>query len=196
MLLALVGYDPSLRNWGVSKGIYDTDSGRLVLNHLQVLCPVITKNKQVRQNSMDLESAQQLNTAAASIAQGAGAVFVEVPHGSQSARAMASYGICVGVLGSLRAQGIPFFEVTAKEVKLASVGTEQATKGEMINWAMKKHPEAPWPKVKQKGVVTVSAAQAEHMADATAAIYAGLAGQPFQQMLSMLRTAQPQRSTG
>lgn len=109
---------------------------------------------------------------------------------------MASYGICVGVLGSLRAQGIPFFEVTAKEVKMASVGNEQATKGQMINWATSKHPEAPWPKVKKKGVVTVSAAQAEHMADATAAIYAGLAGQPFQQMLSMLRTAQPQRSTG
>lgn len=196
MILSLVGYDPSLRNWGVSVGYFDTASKVLEIKSLQVLSPTITKNKQVRQNSMDLESAQQLNASATTIAYGAGAVFVEVPHGSQSSRAMASYGICVGVLGSLRAQGIPFFEVTAREVKMASVGSEQATKTEMINWAMTKHPEAPWPKVTRKGVVSVSSAQAEHMADATAAIYAGLACQPFQQMLSMLRTAQPQRSMG
>lgn len=194
--MPIVGYDPSLRNWGVAVGGYDTITKTLLVHSLRVLCPVIPKNKQVRQNSMDLLSAQQLNAAATAIAQGAGAVFVEVPHGSQSSRAMASYGICVGVLGSLRAQGIPFFEVTAREVKMASVGTEQATKGEMINWAMRKHPEAPWPQVTKKGVVSISAAQAEHMADAIAAIHAGMAGQPFQQMLSMLGTAQPQRSFG
>lgn len=196
MLVSLVGYDPSLRNWGVAAGNYCTDTGVLTIIKLQVLCPALTKNKQIRQNSLDLEAAQQLNTSATLLAQGAGAVFVEVPHGSQSSRAMASYGICVGVLGSLRAQGIPFFEVTASEVKKASVGNDQASKRDMINWAIQKHPEAPWPRMKQKGVVTVSAAQAEHMADAVAAIYAGLASQPFQQMLSMLRMAQPQRSTG
>lgn len=47
---------------------------------------------------------------------------------------MASYGICVGVLGALRATGIPFFEVTPLKVKMASAGKKTATKLEMIQW--------------------------------------------------------------
>jgi Holliday junction resolvasome RuvABC endonuclease subunit len=98
---------------------------------------------------------------------------------------MASYGICVGVLGALRASGIPFFEVTPTEVKLAGAGHKTATKEEMIAWAMAKHPEANWPMHQGK----VSAAKAEHQADAVAAIYAGVASNPFRQMLSLTRTA-------
>lgn len=102
---------------------------------------------------------------------------------------MASYGICVGVLGALRAQGIPFFEVNAAEVKLASFGKKDASKLDMIEWAMKKHPEAPWPMFKQNGVDQVSQGKAEHMADATAAIYAGIASKTFQQVLPFLKGA-------
>jgi hypothetical protein len=96
---------------------------------------------------------------------------------------MASYGVCVGVLGALRATGIPFFEVTPSEVKMASVGSKTATKMQMTEWAMDKHPEANWPMYKQSGEFIVSAAKAEHMADATAAIYAGLRCNSFKQML-------------
>ena len=99
---------------------------------------------------------------------------------------MASYGICVGVLGALRATGIPFFEVTPNEVKMISVGKKTATKQEMIEWAMNAHPEANWPTYNQKGKLLVSEAKAEHMADATATIYAGIASNPFQQMLRIL----------
>lgn len=98
-------------------------------------------------------------------------------------RAMASYGICVGVLGALRASGIPFFEVTPNEVKLASVGSKTASKAEMINWAVNLHPEAGWP-VNSKGQIT--ATSSEHMADAIATIYAGIKTQPFQQILPFL----------
>ena len=99
---------------------------------------------------------------------------------------MASYGICVGVLGALRISGIPFFEVTPTEVKLASFGTKTATKEQMIQWATKKHPEAPWPTYKRAGEVLVSESKAEHMADATAAIYAGVKSQPFQQLIRLM----------
>lgn len=92
-------------------------------------------------------------------------------------RAMASYGICVGVLGALRATGIPFFEVTPNEVKLAAVGSKVATKDTMINWAKHQHPEANWPK---------AASKAEHMADATAAIYAGLRTNEFKQLIQFI----------
>lgn len=186
--IRVVGFDPSLRNWGISTGIlFPGVVPRLHIEAVDVINPELPTGKQVRQNSLDLESAKQLCAAAMSAAKGAQAIFVEVPVGSQSARAMASYGICVGVLGALRATGIPFFEVTPTEVKMASAGKKTATKTDMILWATKKHPEANWPTYKQNGEVLISEAKAEHMADATAAIYAGLACNSFQQMLPFMQ---------
>lgn len=178
--------DPSLRNWGLSSGTYDTTSRILVLDAVAVIQPVLPKSKQVRQNSLDLESAKQLCHGAITAAKGAQAIFVEVPVGSQSARAMASYGICVGVLGALRSSGTPFYEVSPQQVKLAAVGKATASKQDMIQWALHKHPEANWPVYGQNGVAKVSEAKAEHMADATACIYAGVACNSFQEMLSFL----------
>lgn len=155
------------------------------VHDVSVINPVIPTGKQVRQNSLDLESAKQLCAAALAAAEGADAIFVEVPVGSQSARAMASYGICVGILGALRATGIPFFEVSPNEVKLSTVGKKTATKQEMIEWAMNAHPEANWPTYNRQGKLQVSEAKAEHMADATAAIYAGIATNEFQQLLRL-----------
>ena len=186
--LRVVGFDPSLRNWGIAKGILIPAATPLVhIEEVAVINPELPTGKQVRQNSLDLEAAKQLCQAAIKAAEGAQAIFVEVPIGSQSARAMASYGICVGILGAIRARGIPFFEVTPNEVKLASVGKKTATKLEMIEWAVYKHPEANWPTYMQHRQVKISEAKAEHMADATAAIYAGLSCNSFQQMLPFLQ---------
>ena len=184
--IRVVGQDPSLRNWGLAIGTYELETGHLEIIRLDLTNPVLPTGKQTRQNSSDLESAFQLYKGAMAAAEGAHAVFVEVPVGSQSARAMASYGVCVGVLGALRATGVPFFEVTPTEVKLAGAGVKTATKQEMIAWAVAKHPEANWPKYSQSGRTLISEAKAEHQADAIAAIYAGLASQPFQQMLPFL----------
>jgi Holliday junction resolvasome RuvABC endonuclease subunit len=185
-LIKVVGQDPSLRNWGLATGTYDLDSKKLTIQKVAVTNAVLPTGKLTRQNSLDLESAYQLYQSSIAAAEGAHAVFVEVPVGSQSARAMASYGICVGVLGALRANGIPFFEVNPLEVKLAGAGTKTATKQDMISWAMASHPEAPWPTYKQNGTTMVSEAKAEHMADAVAAIYAGLACNAFKQMLPFI----------
>lgn len=185
-VIKVVGQDPSLRNWGLAIGTYCLETKQLQIDKLQVTCPVLPKGKQVRQNSNDLESGLQLYRGAVAAAEGAHAVFVEVPVGSQSARAMASYGICVGVLGALRANGIPFFEVTPTEVKMATVGNKTASKLDMIQWATSKHPEANWPTYKRGSNNLISEAQAEHQADAIAAIYAGLACNAFQQMLPLL----------
>jgi Holliday junction resolvasome RuvABC endonuclease subunit len=184
--IKVVGLDPSLRNWGLAVGTYDTETKQVLIQRLDVLNPVLPTGKQVRQNSLDLEAAHQLYKGAAAAVEDAHAVFVEVPVGSQSARAMASYGICVGVLGAVRGEGTAFFEVTPTEVKLAGFGKKTATKQEMIKWAMDKHPEAPWPMYKQNGKAMVSEAKAEHQADAIAAIYAGISGNSFQQMLRFI----------
>ena len=191
-IINVVGQDPSLRNWGLAIGTYDLDARKLSINSVGVVNPVLPKGKQVRQNSADLSSAYQLYQAAVLAAQNAHAVFVEVPEGSQSARAMASYGICVGVLGALRAAGVPFFELTPTEVKLAGPGNKTATKQDMIRWATATHPEANWPVYKHNGKIAISKAKAEHMADAVAAIHAGLSCVAFQQLLPFM-AAQPNR---
>jgi Holliday junction resolvasome RuvABC endonuclease subunit len=184
--LRFLGCDPSLRNWGLAVGLYNLETKSLTIEKVAVACPQLSKGKQVRQNSLDLESAFQLYRDTLAAAQDVHAVFVEVPVGSQSARAMASYGICVGVLGALRANGIPFFEVTPTEVKLAGPGIKTASKQHMIQWAMEKHPEANWPTYTEHGKKLVSEAKAEHQADAVAAIYAGLSCNAFQQILPFL----------
>lgn len=186
--IKVVGFDPSLRNWGASKGIY-LPNGSISLTEVDVFQAVLPTGKQVRQNSLDLESALQICTAAAAFAQGAQAIFVEVPHGSQSARAMASYGICIGILGALRTMGIPFIEVNAEEVKLVVTGKKTATKKDMINWALDTHPEANWPMYSKGGQSIVSEAKAEHMADATAAIHAGICTNSFKQSLHLMNFA-------
>lgn len=190
MKLNVVGQDPSLRHWGLSRGVFDTDTSVLTLTGLGLIEPDLPKTKQVRQNSLDLEAAKQLCSGAIEACAGADAIFIEVPVGSQSARAMASYGVCIGVIGSLRAIGIPLFEVSPNEVKLAGAGKKTASKEEMISWAMFRHPEANWPMYVQKGKSLVSLARAEHQADATAAIYAGLASNPFKQLLPFMKQRQ------
>lgn len=190
--LKVVGFDPSLNNWGVAQGtLYDDN---LCIDYLSVTQPVLSKGKQVRQNSLDLEAAEQLAHVVLKTSRGADVIFAEVPVGSQSARAMASYGICVGILGSLRALGIPFFEVTATEVKLAMTGCKTATKAQMITAAERRHQGANWPRFQRDGQSFITESKAEHMADAIGAIYAGIQLASFKQLMALNNTMRLQPS--
>lgn len=186
-LIKVVGLDPSLRNWGWSIGELNLHTGELKIKQVGVINPDVPEGKQVRQNSKDLASSFDLYTGAAEVMRDSFMTFVEVPIGSQSARAMASYGICVGVLGALRAESLHFYEVTPTEVKLATGLPKTATKDQMIDWAIQQHPEANWPTYKEAGLQVISKAKAEHCADATAAIHAGLRSPHVQQMIQLLK---------
>lgn len=185
--MRVVGFDPSLNNWGIAEGNVDVDSKAIHIENLSVITPVLPKGKQTRKNSKDISAATQLAKAVREAAQGADAVFVEVPHGSQSARAMASYGICVGILGSLQSYGISFFQLTEREVKLVT-GMKKPSKKDMIDWAVERHPDAPWPYYARNGERLISESKAEHMADAIAAITAGLELEEFTRLLMINRT--------
>lgn len=180
MKIPVVGFDPSLRNWGVAYAILDLTTGYLSSPLLSIIEPRDTKGRQVRQNSTDLAIARQLAEQSLKVARQAKAIFVEVPVGSQSARAMASYGICVGVLGALQAEGIPLIEVTASEVKKTFTGNKNAPKDEMIAQAVKLYPAANFPR--HKGEVSN---KAEHVADAIAAIHAGVNTPMFQNLMRL-----------
>lgn len=181
MKIPVVGFDPSLTHWGIAQAQLDLTTGFLDTPHLQVVAPKKIKHKQVRQNSIDLDLARQLAEAAFPAAEKAKAIFVECPVGSQSARAMASYGVCVGILGSLLGKGIQLIEVDATEVKRALTGNPRATKDDMIQAALELYPESNFPT--WAGEVT---AAAEHVADAIGAIHAGVNTPMFQNMLRLL----------
>ena len=182
MIIPVVGFDPSLTHWGRAKVNLDLDTGHVNSPELDVFMPTVKKTKQVRVNSTDLAKAEQLFSQAYAACKDAKAVFVELPVGSQSARAMASYGICVGVTASLRALGVPIIEVTALDSKECLTGNRKASKEEMIQAAIEQYPEANWPTLKGE----VIASKAEHMADAIAAIHSGVQTDTFKQLMRLL----------
>jgi len=184
MKIPVVGMDPSLTHWGIALADLDLTTGYLDNVELRLIEPTRINTKQVRQNSKDLHEAKQLAKEALAYGRMAKAVFVEVPHGSQSARAMASYGVCVGILGSLLAESISLIEVTATEVKEAFTGNKDASKKEMIAQAITLYPEANFPQ--HRGKIT---AKAEHVADALAAIHAGVNTPLFQNLLQLYKGA-------
>jgi Holliday junction resolvasome RuvABC endonuclease subunit len=186
----IIGLDPSLRNWGVATGTYNAAKRIVTVDDLFVVQPVVPTGKQVRQSSKDLEAAFQLLEGVLPYANEVNAIFVEVPVGSQNARSMASYGICIGILGAIRALGLPFFEVTPTEVKVTAVNSKTATKRQMIDWATKAHPNAPWPTQVKKGVTSIIESKAEHMADAVGAIHAGIQTPAFQQAVRFMEGAE------
>jgi Holliday junction resolvasome RuvABC endonuclease subunit len=180
MIIPVCGMDPSLNHWGIAETELDLRTGLITTPRLQTIEPNKITAKQVRQNSIDLDVAQQLARTVLHVAKRNKVVFVECPVGSQSARAMASYGICVGILGSLLGSDIQLIEVTASEVKQALTGKQIATKGEMIAEAIRLYPKANFPIY--RGKVTLAA---EHAADAIGAIHAGVNTPLFRNLIKL-----------
>ena len=184
MKIPVCGFDPSFRNWGIASSILDLETGVLDTPVLHLVKTAEEpKEKQVRVNSYDLEAAETLYKEILPIAQKAKVIFVEVPHGSQSANSMKGYGVCIGILGAIRATGIPFVEVSESESKKVMTGKRTATKEEMISAASIWYPDADWPMHGGK----ITAGRAEHMADAIAAIHAGVKTQQFQNLMRLFQ---------
>jgi hypothetical protein len=174
-MVRIVGLDPSLRNWGMVNALYDQEHKKLLVQSVEIIQPDLSMVGSSKQNLLDIESATQLYAGTFALIRDADFVIAEIPTGSQSSRASLGSGVCLGVLGALKL--IPllnFIPVSPTEVKRAGHGTLNATKKEMIEWAVTKHPEANWPRYKSKGELVINEGKAEHMCDALAAIYAGL----------------------
>jgi hypothetical protein len=129
------------------------------------------KNKRVRKNSDDLDRARAISSELKQSLKDVQMVFAEVPVGSQSARAMASYGISIGVLSAIAK---PMVQVTPSEVKIAAVNDKTASKEEMIAWAVDLYPDFDW---LERGGKKLN--KNEHIADAIAAIHAGIKSEQF-----------------
>lgn len=187
----VVGLDPSLSNFGIANVVLDLDTMTFDIKALTLLETQPEKDKklkkQVRKNSEDLDRAQILHKGLIVGCKDAWIAIAEVPVGSQSARAMASYGVCIGILAACP---IPLIQVTPNEVKIAATGIRTATKEEMIEWAMAKYPNAPWRLQTQNGAKHRKGdpkGDNEHLADAVAAIEAGIQTDQFQQIVAIMK---------
>ena len=107
MLVKILGVDISLRNLGMVVTTVDTETGQVARLDTVILCSTDGQaGKTVRKNSDDLRRAKILVRNLRLMTQQCRLACVEMPVGSQSARSMASYGICVGVMASC---AIPLF---------------------------------------------------------------------------------------
>lgn len=185
--IKIAGLDASMSNWGICIGTVDLDEGYLVIDSVHLVKPLKLKSdKKTRQNIKDVLLSQHLYTENIRLLQDIDIICAELPVGSQSARASAGYGICMGIIGALNATLPEIIIVTPQAVKKV-VGKKDATKLEVIDWVLDHHPEVNFPTYKQNGVEYISATQAEHMADATVAIYAASLHPTFIQVINQLR---------
>lgn len=183
--IRVVGFDPSLSNLGAFKAdLVINDKGdvqNLIPIELALTKTSKSSNKQVRVNSDDVERCRLLHNGLRSIlTKDVELVFVELPVGSQSARSMASYGACISLIASIK--NVPVIQLRPEELKLAACNNKKASKKDMIEWAVGHFPEANWLKSRSGGILGDN----EHIADALAAIVAGVSTHEFKTLLIAL----------
>lgn len=206
MKIKVVGIDPALSNLGIATATVDiTDPENFKVYDLKLaktedgkLTKAAVKDgkavnkrylpKGVSQGSDDLRRAKVLSDAFLEAARGADLVIAEIPIGSQSARAMASYGVSLGVLASCP---VELIEVSPADVKMAGCNDKTATKHEMIDAATSLFPDAPWirSKTKRGGTYPITT-ENEHLADACFVIRAGIRTPEFQNYVKELKSGQ------
>lgn len=177
--IKIIGLDPSLRNFGIAEGWLDIDTLKWEVTRVELVKTEKGKSKTVRKSSDDYSRVRILYEALKEAEEGAQIAFVEMPIGSQSAAAMLSYGACIALAATL---DIPVIQVTPSAVKLHATGDKNATKEEMIKWAIEKFPNINW---LRQGTRAVAAN--EHLADACGAIQAGIKDDDFKALIAMSR---------
>lgn len=183
-VITVLGLDPSLSNLGAFKAnLFINDEGyvdRLEPLELSLTQTSKTKNKQVRVNSDDVARCSLLHKGLKHCLKDVELVFVELPVGSQSARSMASYGACVSLIASI--DTVPVIQLRPEELKVAACNKKTASKKEMIEWAVSHFPDENWLKSRSGTIIGDN----EHIADALAAIVAGVATNEFKTLLLAL----------
>jgi Holliday junction resolvasome RuvABC endonuclease subunit len=185
--IKILGIDPALANTGLALAEYDLTTGEFYVTYLELLRTAPSKEgKVVRKSSDDLERMSVLHTGVMDVIDLFKPSFAvgEVPSGTQSARGSFSNGGCCMLLAAVR-KALPLIQVSPTEVKMASVGHKHAAKEEMIEWAVAKFPRAQWLTRKSKGEVKLLADN-EHLADACAAIAAGVRTEQFRQAVKLM----------
>lgn len=185
MKIPILTNDPSLSAWGMARMLLDTDTLELELQELVLVKTKKTKDKRARVSSDKLERATVLSNAFLRMSKGVNAIFSEVPSGAQDSAAASAFGIVVGILA---AAPIPITQVMPLETKDATGLGKNASKPEIIAWAVEKYPHPTWLRARGKADGALIADN-EHLADAIAVAEAGILTDEFRRSLALYRRA-------
>lgn len=111
--MKIASFDPSMSNWGVVIVDYDGNSFSNVKGYT---FSYPKPKEKTSQNLMDLDRAKWLYKSLLEVTKGVDLIVAELPHGSQSSRAMVSYSMCNTLVGVLTTD-IALVPIKAKEVK-------------------------------------------------------------------------------
>lgn len=184
-IIKVVGFDPSFRNFGLAWAEVNINTLDIEAKRVQLVTTESRLTKEVRKNSDDLRRAKELIRGIKMATVDQTFAICEVPQGSQSARASWTLGIALCAVATCP---IPMIQVSPTEVKMATVGKKNASKQEMIDWAMSLYPDVNWLMRKSKGKLVPTNAN-EHLADAVAVIHAGVLTDQFSNALAILKVA-------
>lgn len=173
--IQIAGIDPSLRNTGIAIGELDTKTWLLKITKLHL---VKTEPGKTRPASEDLlHRCMEIHHAVHQHTAGCQQVCAELPTGGSTKQAAFNLGAgFVAALVGLPASVVPVTPYDVKRAALGHLPSKQRDKKAMVAWVMQGHPEAPWPTYERDGVVhpVTDIKHLEHLADAIAAIHAGI----------------------
>lgn len=179
--IPIMSIDPSLRYTGIALGHYGLADTAITVTELRLVETEKTIHKQTRKNSDDLRCARLILDALEQARADHKPIItlVEVPSGTQSARASWALGIMLGLIAALPH---PVVELTAAEVKKGFVGDKAASKERMIERAVSEWPNLGW---LTRGASGTLLAKNEHLADAVAVMSVGVRSTPFRELVRM-----------
>lgn len=187
-MIRAIAIDAAFANMGLARVLVNPVDATITCQDLRLITTEKESNKkQVRVSSDSLRRVMELGSALDRFIWDAQLAFVEVPSGAQSASAASALGMATGVLAVLGIRSVPIIEVSPREVKMAVAGRpNKVPKSEVIAWAIKHWPEAPWLRSKGRPVL-----DNEHLADAMAIAVAGTKTPAFQQLMALTNHAAP-----
>lgn len=181
----MLGLDPSMANTGMCWGNYLLDERTFMPEGLELIETKPGTDKKVRKSSVDFDRCRKLLHGVRTVCREEGIqyAFAELPTGSQNAVAMKGYGVSICVMASLP---VPVVQVTPREVKVAALDRATASKEDMIIWATTRWPHLPFLTRTLHGQ-QVYVNKNEHLADALAAVEAGLVTDQWNQALAAIQ---------
>jgi Holliday junction resolvasome RuvABC endonuclease subunit len=186
-LIKVAGLDPSLTNFGMCIAYVDPQTYEVAsVEKIGMVKTEPGKHKQQRKNSDDIVRADKIIKNVMKFLEGVNMVFAEVPVGSQNARAMCSYGICVAALAAIK-QKYPLIQVMPVDLKVAVMGSKTASKDDIIDWATGLYPHLDWKTKNRKGELSRTKDN-EHMADAIGSVHTGVESDDFIAAAAILET--------
>lgn len=174
-IIQIAGIDPSLRNTGIAIGELNTKTWLLNITKLHLVETVPDKTQQASEDL--LCRCNEIHQAVRQHTTGCQLVFAELPTGGSNKQTAFALGAgFVAALAGLPATMVPVTPSDVKHAALSHLPSKQRNKAAMVAWAMQAHPEAPWPTYEREGVAypVTDTNHLEHLADAIAAIYAGI----------------------